>query len=175
MVSRDVLVGISIGALLAFILDPSAGRRRRALVRDKFIRAGRKTRNAVDATARDLTNQTSGTIAATRSRWTDDERSNRLVTERVRAKLGRACSHPHAITVEASDGRVTLRGPILAAEVDDVLATVGGVRGVSSVTNQLEAQDSAERIPGLQGAGFVAGPSLDILPKNRAPTTQAAE
>lgn len=173
MVSRDMLVGLGLGAMVAFMADPRGGGRRRALVRDQVIRAGRKTRDAVDATARDLKNRTSGTIAATRSRWSDEGTDDRRLIERVRAKLGRACSHPHAITVDAIDGRVILRGPILADEADDVLATVGSVRGVSSVTNELEVHASAEHVPALQGAGSVADPSLDILQRNWAPATQA--
>jgi len=46
MVSRDVLVGIGIGALLLFIADPRSGRRRRALARDQIVRATRKTHDA---------------------------------------------------------------------------------------------------------------------------------
>ena len=173
MLSRDMLIGLGLGATVAFMADPRRGGRRRALVRDQFVRAGRKARDAVDATARDLANRTSGTIAATRSRWTDEPTDDRRLVERVRAKLGRACSHPHAIIVDAADGRVTLRGPILASELDDVLTTVGSVRGVSSVTNELEAHQSGEGIPALQGTRRVAGPSLDILQDHWAPATQA--
>lgn len=173
MNSRDILVGIGVGALVAFMADPRGGRRRRALVRDQFVRAGRKTRDALDATARDLSNRTSGTIASARSRLTGEETDDDRVIQRVRAILGRVCSHPRAITVEATDGWVTVRGPILAAELNDVLAAVSGVRGVREVTNQLEVHDSAEGIPALQGEGRVAGPSLDILQENWAPATQA--
>jgi gas vesicle protein len=164
MMSRDIWLGIGIGALAAFVADPRAGRRRRALARDQLVRASRKTRDALDATAHDLANRTSGMMATTRGRWTNQPADDRRLAERVRAALGRVCSHPHAIDVEATDGRVTLRGPILASE---------GVRGVASVANALEAHDSAEGIPALQGEGRIAGPSLDILQRNWAPATQA--
>jgi BON domain len=173
MVSRDLLVGIGIGAFLLFIADPRAGRRRRALARDQFVRATRKTRDALDATARDIANRTSGTVAAARGRWTGEIVDDRQLLERVRAKLGRACSHPHAIDVDVADGAVTVRGPILANEVDNVLATVRSVRGVQNVTNALETHDSAEGVPALQGEGSIADPELDILQRNWAPATQA--
>jgi BON domain len=173
MMSRDIWLGIGIGALAAFIADPRGGRRRRALARDQLVRASRKTRDALDATARDLANRTSGMVAATRGRWTDRPVDDRRLVERVRAALGRVCSHPHAIDVEATDGHVTLRGPILASEADRIAGSVAGVRGVTSVANQLEAHDSAEGIPALQGEGRIAGPSLDILQRNWAPATQA--
>jgi osmotically-inducible protein OsmY len=173
MVTRDMLIGIGIGAAVAYAADPQAGRRRRALARDQVVRAGRKTRDAVDATARDLANRSSGIVAATRGRWTDSNIDDGRLIERVRARLGRACSHPHSIDVDASEGTVMLRGPILAAEMENVLATVAAVRGVHAVDNELEAHDSAEGIPALQGAGRVGGPSLDILQRNWAPATQA--
>jgi hypothetical protein len=173
MVTRDLLVGIGIGAFLLFIADPRAGRRRRALARDQFVRATRKTRDALDATARDIANRTSGTVAAARGRWTDERVDDRRLLERVRAKLGRACSHPHAIDADVADGTVTLHGPILANEVDNVLATIRSVHGVLSVTNALETHDSAEGVPALQGEGSIADPELDILQRNWAPATQA--
>ena len=173
MLTRDMLVGVGIGAALMFIADPHSGRRRRALTRDQFVRAGRKTRDALDATAKDVANRTTGIVAAARGRFGEEGVDDRRLIERVRAKLGRACSHPHAIDVHVADGTVTIRGPILANEVDSVLATVRGVRGVRGVTNELEAHDSPEDVPALQGVGSVAYPSLDILQSNWAPATQA--
>jgi hypothetical protein len=94
MMTKDLLIGIGLGAVLAFITDPGAGRRRRALARDQFVRASRKTRDAVDATARDVANRASGIIAAGRRRWADEKVDDRRLRERVRARLGRATSHP---------------------------------------------------------------------------------
>lgn len=173
MVNRDVFVGIGIGAFLLFIADPRTGRRRRALATDQFVRASRKTRDALDATARDVANRTTGIVAATRARWSSERVDDRQLLERVRAKLGRACSHPRALDVDVADGSVTLRGPILANEIDNILTTVRGVRGVVSVTNALEPYESAEGVPALQGQGSIADPELDILQRHWAPATQA--
>jgi hypothetical protein len=173
MVTRDVVVGIGIGALLLFIADPRAGRRRRALARDQVVRASRKTRDALDATARDVANRTTGMVAATRARWRSERVDDQRLLERVRAKLGRACSHPRAIDVDVTDATVTLRGPILANEIDNVLTTVWGVRGVVGVTNALETHESAEGVPALQGRGSIADSERDIFQRHWAPTTQA--
>jgi osmotically-inducible protein OsmY len=108
------------------------------------VRATRKTHDALDATSRDIANRTSGTVAAARGRWTDERVDDRRLLERVPAKLGRACSHPHAIDADVAEGAVTLRGPILANEVENVLATVRSVRGVQNVTNALDTNDSAK-------------------------------
>lgn len=173
MDNRALLAGVGLGAALAYIFDPAAGGRRRALVRDKAIRGAHLTGRGLDATMCDMTNRARGIVAATRGRLSSEHVDDDTLIERVRAKLGRACSHPRAIDVLASDGEVTLRGPILASELDDVLATVGAVRGVSMVTSELEPHESAQGIPSLQGEGRVAGPSIDILQRNWAPATRA--
>lgn len=173
MNSRDVLIGAGAGAALAFIFDPTGGGRRRALMRDKVVRGTHKTRDGLEATARDISNRTQGVIAATRGRWANEEVDDATLLERVRAKLGRVCSHPRAVDVEITQGDVVLRGPILADEVEDVLVAASSVRGVQSVTNELEVHQMAEGVPSLQGQGRVAGPSLDILQSNWAPATQA--
>lgn len=173
MNSKTLLVGVGLAMAAAYMLDPSRGRRRRALAGNQMTRAGRKTRDAIDATMRDMTNRTKGIVAATRGRFAHEDLDDEIVVERVRAKLGRVCSHPRAIDVKAAEGEVTLRGPVLASEVTDLLAVVAAVRGVRSVINELEPHESAEGVPSLQGAGNVAGPTLDILQRNWAPGTQA--
>src|SRR5688572_2896704 len=142
MVMRDMLIGVGIGATLAYMADPRAGRRRRALARDQFVRATRKTRDALDATARDLANRTSGIVASARGRWTDFRVDDRRLTQRVRAVLGRTSSHPRAIDVYVSDGVVTLTGPILADEVTGLVEAVCDVRGVQTVDNNLTVYSS---------------------------------
>jgi hypothetical protein len=173
MDNRAVLAGIGLGAALAYIFDPDRGGRRRALVRDKAIRGARLTRDGLDATMCDVTNRARGIAAATRARMSHEPVDDDTLVERVRSKIGRACSHPRAIDVFASDGDVTLRGPILADEMSGVLAAANAVRGVSTVSCELEPHDSAEGIPSLQGEGRIAGPSFDLLQRNWAPATQA--
>ena len=173
MDNRALLAGIGLGAALAYILDPARGGRRRALVRDKAIRGARLTRDGLDATMRDISNRAHGVVAATRGRFSHDYTDNETLVERVRAKLGRATSHARAIDVFADDGCVVLRGPILASELNSVLAAVSNVRGVESVTSELEPHESAEGIPSLQGEGRIPGPSIDVLQRHWAPATRA--
>lgn len=155
MNGRDVLVGVGLGALMAFVADPSNGRRRRALVRDQLVRATAKSRAAADATARDVANRTTGAVAEALGRWRDDHVEDDRLVERVRARLGRVCSHPRAIDVSASNREVTLRGHILAHELDRVLKGVHGVRGVTHVVDELDTHETGEGVPSLQGEGHV--------------------
>jgi hypothetical protein len=173
MDSRAFLAGAALGASAAFIFDPDRGRRRRALARDKAISASRLTRDAIDTTVRDASNRARGIAAATRGRVAGGDADDATLVERVRAKLGRASSHPRAIEVQACEGEVTLCGPVLASEMNAVLATAAGVRGVQSVINQLDAHESDEGVPSLQGEGRAAGPSLDLLQNHWAPATRA--
>src|SRR5688572_26682130 len=128
MSTRDLVTGAAIGGALLFVLDPDRGAKRRAVLRDKLVRAGRVAGEGAGATARDISNRARGVAASVRGRWSDEDVSDDVVRERVRAKLGRASSHAHALDVDVRDGCVTLRGPILASEVRTVLAVAAGVR-----------------------------------------------
>jgi gas vesicle protein len=173
MNTRDVLTGAGIGAAIAFLLDPNRGNYRRALVRDKMTRAARLTRDGVDATARDMSNRARGMAAATRGRFSRGSVNDEKLVERVRAKLGRACSHPRAIDVYARNGEITLSGPILSSEVTGLLSVISSVRGVRNVRNYMQAHDSGEDIPSLQGEGRLAEPSWNLLQRDWAPATRA--
>ncbi len=76
-----------------------------------------------------------------------------MLEARVRSAIGRAVSNPSAIEVRAENGRITLSGPVLTAEVSELLATVRGVRGVQEVSNQLQTREQPGNVPGLQGTG----------------------
>ena len=172
MSTRDLLTGAAVGAALLFVLDPNRGAKRRAMVRDKLLRAGRVTSEGAGATARDMTNRARGVAATLRGRLSDENVSDEVLRERVRAKLGRASSHPRALDVDVQDGSVTLRGPILASEVRDVRAVAASVRGVQGVVDELEPHETAAGIPSLQGEGRVAEPTLGVLQHRWSPTTR---
>lgn len=151
---RDILTfigGIGIGAGLMYMLDPDRGSRRRALLHDKIISVANSVPDAVGATARDLGNRARGVVAGTKSLFKSDEVSDEVLVERVRSKMGRVISHPRAIEVAADQGHVTLSGPVLADEVDELLSCVSSVRGVAGVESQLEVHEQAGDVPGLQG------------------------
>jgi hypothetical protein len=173
MNGRDVLLGLGLGAALAYVADPGNGRRRRALARDRLTKAGRKTRDAADATLRDISNRTKGVAAALRGRLRHGQVDDSRLIERVRARLGRVTSHPRPIDVEVSDGVVMLRGPALAREADRMLKAVKSVPGVRSVADALDRHESSDNVPSLQGDGNVAGARLDLFQSNWAPATKA--
>jgi hypothetical protein len=144
-------IGLAAGARLMYLLDPDRGKRRRALLRDKVRHGLHKAGDAIETAAVDLGHRAAGLVAETRSRLRKDEVSDAVLVERVRSKIGRVVSHPRAIEVTAGQGRVTLSGPILAEEVNDLLATVAAVRGVAGMENRLEVHPEAGDVPALQG------------------------
>jgi hypothetical protein len=61
------LAGLAAGVALAYVLDPDSGRRRRALMRDKVVRAGNKTIEAAEGAAIDVSNRARGLAAQARA------------------------------------------------------------------------------------------------------------
>jgi uncharacterized membrane protein len=167
-----LLTGLGLGAGLTYVLDPERGRRRRARLRDRVARATNLTGDCMGATGRDVLNRASGVAAQLRGTASRGPLDDRVLVERVRAYLGRAVSHPHAIDVESVDGIVTLRGPILQAEVPQLLRTVERVRGVREVINALEEHEEAGNVPSLQGGKTPPGLQPDIWQRDWSPTTR---
>ena len=174
MASRaQLLTGIGVGFGLMYLLDPGRGARRRARVRDAAVNAMHTAADAADTTRRDVTNRVVGTAAELRGRFTSgDDVNDGTLVERVRSKLGRVVSHPHAISVTSGNGVVTLTGPVLQAEVPRLLRTVEAVRGVRDVVNQLEEHKQAGDVPGLQGGSTPPGFQLDVFQREWAPATR---
>jgi hypothetical protein len=133
-----------------YLLDPDAGRRRRALLRDRVVHAGHVLSDATGAAGRDMSHRAAGMAA--RLRGSNHEAvDDRVLEERVRAQLGRVCSHPRAIDVSASEGMITLRGPILEAESNRVCRAIEGVNGVRGIWDELQLHSEPGNILALQG------------------------
>lgn len=151
-----VLTGLSLGAGLMYLLDPDRGRARRARVRDRVAHATTVARRAAGTAQRDVANRAAGAAARVRHAFQGDAVDDTVLLERVRARMGRRVSHPHAIDVDAADGIVVLRGPILRSEVEGLLDAVRHVRGVRDVISDLDVHESPHNVPALQGGRMVA-------------------
>ena len=169
---RSTICGAGIGAGLMFLFDPARGARRRSMVRDRVVRAAHKTRDAYDATRRDVGNRLSGAAAEVRSQLNGDGADDWTIGERVRAKLGRVTSHPRAITVIVENGSVRLTGDALASEIDAIVSAVENVRGVFSVDSRLTTHAAGTRVRSLQGSSRRRGWST-WLSEGWSPTAMA--
>ena len=147
-----ILGSVALGAVAMYAFDPDKGRRRRALARDKAYSLLLDTRHAAGATKRDVAHRLEGLQARARRLWSTRPSADDLqLIERVRARMGRMVSHPHALQVGALRGRVTVSGPVLAHEKASLLAAVRTVWGVNGVEDLLVVHDHPESIPSLQG------------------------
>lgn len=151
MLLLRLLTTAAAGAGLMYLLDPERGRRRRAIVRDRLVRAAHRTGDAVDATSRDVGNRARGVVAELRSRLANVEVSDGVLHERVRARIGSVIGHAGAIDAAVIEGQVSLRGPVLAGDVERLVRRVRSVPGVREVINQLDVHDEPGGVPGLQG------------------------
>lgn len=152
MERNSFVAGMIAGVALAYVMDPVSGRRRRARVRDQFVRAGNRASEAAQGAAIDLQNRARGIAAEARAHARHEPIDDARLVERVRAELGRATMHPRSIDVSATAGAVTLSGPVLTAEAERIMRAAGNVNGVTNVYDHLDRHATPD-IPALQGAG----------------------
>jgi hyperosmotically inducible protein len=134
------------GAALAYYLDPSAGRRRRHVSRDKArhyaLQGGRRARRLV----RHASSDTFGTARRLTSRFHPDnpEPDDATLVDKVESIVFRDREIPKGqININAENGVVFLRGEVDRPElVDELEARVRKVRGVRGVENRLHLPGS---------------------------------
>ncbi|MCO6509468.1 MAG: SRPBCC family protein [Aridibacter famidurans] len=147
-----LLGGIGIGAGLMYLLDPQKGRRRRAMLQDKARHLGTVGKRGLVKASHDISNRFNGLAYDARSVFrADDDPSDAVLDARVRSMLGRTSSNPHALKTHVEDGVVTIAGPVLEHEAEDVVCRTSRVRGVKSVNDEMERHSREEEFPSLQG------------------------
>jgi len=146
-----IVGGVGLGAALMYLFDPDRGKRRRALIRDKVEATGNQIGESAVKMGRDIRNRARGVIAETKARFSQEEVSDEVLVDRVRARLGRLRVHTEALDVTAQNGIVTLRGEILADELPRALRAARFVRGVKDVNNQLDVHTQPIDAGAIQG------------------------
>jgi uncharacterized membrane protein len=166
--------GFVAGVAAMYFTDPDRGRRRRVIVRDKVNANWRDVMREFDKAGRDLRNRSQGVASAVRSMTSRAEWDEPVIEERVRSSMGRAVSHPHAISVKVEpDGRVVLEGPVLEHEVPYLLKRVRSVAGVKEVINLLEVHQEPGTLASLQG-GRPRGRHSDFARESWTPALRFA-
>lgn len=130
-------LGAAVGAGLAYLFDPTHGRRRRALLGDKLTSARHEAEEKVAKTARDAKNRAKGLAHETRGHLEHEEVPDDVLVDRVRSEMGHVIDHPGEVTVTALGGRVTLSGEVKPEEVEKLTQHVARVRGVAGIDNRL--------------------------------------
>lgn len=146
-----LLIGSLAGAGLMFFIDPQQGKRRRALLRDQFVKLQNTASEQIEATTEMTADRVRGAVAETKKRISPEEVSDETLVAQIRSEMGRYVSHPGSVEVTASNGVVTLTGDILASELEPFVAKVKSMPSVSEVDNRLQAHETAASKPNLQG------------------------
>ena len=134
--STRVWMSLLAGAGLMYLLDPATGRRRRAMIRDKVVRAGHVVGKTAGQTARDWSNRLKG--AAAKARRAPQALTDDALAGRIRARLGKLVKDPGAVEVSVDQGDVELLGTLPALEAERLVQAVGRLRGVRNVQNHIE-------------------------------------
>ncbi len=166
------LGGVGVGAGIMYWADPRSGRWRRSHARGKALHGLYGAGDALEVVARDMAHRTRGLFFKLRGRLQVEDVDDVTLEARVRSALGRVCSHPGVLQVSCRQGRVALKGPILANEVKPVLAKVRGVRGVQELDDDLESHTAAGNHPFLQGGVSRPGARPELLQHHWSPTAR---
>jgi hypothetical protein len=149
--ARSLVLGAGIGAGVMYFLDPSYGRRRRALVRDRRAHAGRVAVRFLEGAWCDLSARASGRWHELKARWENEPVAKKVLAERVRAKVGRHVRHAREVTVAVERaGEVVLRGrvaPFERAPLLDAIRTIPGVKRIDDALELAHLDESPRRFP----------------------------
>ena len=127
------------GAMTMYMLDPAAGRRRRAMARDKAVAAGHDMQDFVHDTARHAADRLHGAVA---QRHGQDPTDDEQLHNRIRSKLGHLVAQPGKVEVHVEGGLVTLNGSARLSEVDKLVAAVADMLGVERIDNRLDTEQA---------------------------------
>lgn len=76
--------------------------------------------------------------------------SDATLVAQAQSRLNRLVSRPSAVEITANQGQLTLSGPVLDRECEDLLASVASIRGVKEVVNRLDVQERTTTIMGVE-------------------------
>ncbi|HEX4023332.1 MAG TPA: SRPBCC family protein [Steroidobacteraceae bacterium] len=148
----SALTGAVTAASVLYYFDATSGRRRRAQLGARSASATHHFAARLRLAGRHLVHRVGGLRARAVAGLALGGLDPMVLTERVRACLGRVVSHPGAIHVSVEPPRrVVLRGAVLAWEHEPLRRAVAAVHGVGELIDELAVHESAEHIPALQG------------------------
>ncbi len=138
-----LLVGGFAGAAWAYLQDPDRGKARRTQLSDQVTSQARSVAEQATTQATQVANKAKGSaIEATKSVLPDDVPDDpELLVQRVKSQvLGHRDDADDVVVVAGSDGSVTLNGTVAElATVDELVAAIGAVNGVTHVESHLLA------------------------------------
>ncbi len=164
--------GVGLGTGLMYWADPRSGGARRAQARERALHSLHQVGCALKVVGRDMAHRARGLLYRARARVRPEDVDDVTLEARVRSALGRVCSHPGAVRVSCRQGRVELKGVILASEKKPILACVRHVRGVHELDDDLTVHEHAGGSPDLQGGAIRSGTKPELLQSHWSPTAR---
>jgi osmotically-inducible protein OsmY len=142
---RKIALLAAAAAGIAWLLDPEAGGRRRALLRDRVAAFFRRSARSGGRAARGVASEAYGLKQkATRLREQPKDFDDGTLKAKVETELFRAADAPKGtVDVNAQHGVVQLRGEVESPElIDELVARARSVQGVQEVENLLHLPGS---------------------------------
>lgn len=127
------------GAAVTALLDPVAGRRRRAVLRDKLRAGARRAARDAATEAEYERGRVAGLLHRVFGASTPPPEEDTVLADKVSSEvLGKPEFAGQTVTLEACDGVVTLRGEIANRDLEAVLREeIANVAGVGKVVSHL--------------------------------------
>jgi hypothetical protein len=107
----------SLGAALMFLLDPDAGRRRRALLRDKLVSKTKDTAKFVRRQGTRVRERMQGAALEKYAAAQHQQVPDDVLVSRVRSELGHAISNVGLLQITAQNGKVSISGSVHPGEL----------------------------------------------------------
>jgi osmotically-inducible protein OsmY len=133
----------ALGAALAYFLDPDRGRSRRARAKDQAAAKARRAKEEAERRARYAQGRVEGAKARAQGFGTPTPVDNVTLAQEVKAALSGLPFSTQDVTVEAVEGKITLRGQVAEqGEIDQAREAVAAVEGVTEVESHLHLPDT---------------------------------
>jgi osmotically-inducible protein OsmY len=143
------------GAAVAYFLDPDRGRARRTQTKDQAAAALRRRRAEAERQARYLEGKVEGAVVEAKGGGQPRPQDDVDVGHAVRQAFTAAGVATDAVTIEAADGVVTLRGQVASDDdkqrVEEAARSAAGVREVQSWLH-LPGQPAPNKASALQAS-----------------------
>jgi osmotically-inducible protein OsmY len=140
MRARLLALGAAIGAVFAYLTDPSQGRRRRHELRDRSLGLVRRSGRRAERAGRGVGARVYGVSQSVQHRHeVPKDYDDATLTQKVETEIFRPADVPKGrINVNAQHGIVQLRGEVDRPElIDELVERTRRVQGVRDVENLL--------------------------------------
>lgn len=139
-----------------YYLDPLRGKRRRALVRDQFVRIQHRTGNRGRAATLNLFQRTRGLAVRSGSRIRSSvikpDTSDPVIIAHARAILGHSVSHPRSVEILANNGQLIVSGELNRAEASRLFRRLRKIPGVMDIESRVISEGRPFQIRRFQAA-----------------------